>query len=140
MLAVLPVIAAAQTTPDFSPAEKLINDAIARKELPGAVLLVGRKSGTLYEKAFGRRAILPAPEPMTVDTIFDLASLSKSVGTTTCVIILIDRGKIDPHEKVATYLPEFGKHGKEAITVEDLLLHRGGLVPDNPARDYVDGP
>lgn len=140
VLTLLSVPALAQTRPDFSPAEKLINDAIARKELPGAVLLIGRKSGTIYEKAFGHRALLPAPEPMTTDTIFDLASLSKSVSTTTCVMILIDRGKIDPHQKVAAYLPEFGKHGKDAITVEDLLLHRGGLVPDNPAKDYEDGP
>jgi uncharacterized protein YbbC (DUF1343 family) len=77
---------------------------------------------------------------MTTDTIFDLASLSKSIGTTTCAMILIDRGKIDPQEKVATYFPEFGKNGKENITVEQLLLHRSGLLPDNPEKDYDDGP
>ncbi|MDB5322045.1 MAG: hypothetical protein JWN40_3676 [Phycisphaerales bacterium] len=140
LLALLPIVASAQAKPDFSEAEKSINAAIARNELPGAVLLIGRKSGTIYEKAFGRRALLPAPEAMTTDTIFDLASLSKSIGTTTCAMILIDRGKIDPQEKVATYFPEFGKHGKEAITVEHLLLHRGGLIPDNPEKDYLDGP
>src|SRR5205823_12251772 len=109
-------------TPNFSGAEALINAAIDRKELPGAVLLVGKKSGVIYEKAFGRRALLPAPEPMTTDTIFDLASLSKPIGTNTCATILIDRGRLDPHEKVAHYLPEFGKKGKEEITVEHLLL------------------
>jgi uncharacterized protein YbbC (DUF1343 family)/CubicO group peptidase (beta-lactamase class C family) len=140
LLALLPFIATAQPKPDFSEAERLINAAIDRKELPGAVLLIGRKSGTIYEKAFGRRALLPAPEAMTADTIFDLASLSKSIGTTTSVMILIDRGKIDPQAKVATYFPEFGKKGKEAITVEHLLLHRGGLIPDNPEKDYLDGP
>jgi uncharacterized protein YbbC (DUF1343 family) len=126
--------------PDFCGAEGLINAAIDRKELPGAVLLVGKKSGVIYEKAFGRRALLPAPEPMTSDTVFDLASLSKPIGTNTCSMILIDRGQLDPHEKVAHYLPEFGKKGKEEITVEHLLLHRSGLIPDNPAIDYAGGP
>lgn len=140
LLAILPVVSAAENKPDFSEAEKFINAAIARNETPGAVLLIGRKSGVIYEKAFGRRALLPAPEAMTTDTVFDLASLSKSIGTTTCAMILIDRGKIDPQEKVATYFPEFGKNGKEKITVEHLLLHRSGLLPDNPEKDYDEGP
>src|SRR6476646_8994026 len=113
LLAALPVFSAAQPKPDFSAAEAFINAAIARNETPGAVLLIGRKSGVINEKAFGRRALLPAPEAMTTDTIFDLASLTKSIGTTTCAMILIDRGKIDPQEKVATYFPEFAKNGKE---------------------------
>src|SRR3989454_627120 len=78
----------------FSGAESLIDAAIERKELPGAVLLVGKKSGVIYEKAFGRRALQPAPEPMTTETLFDLASLSKPIGTNTCAMILIDRGQI----------------------------------------------
>lgn len=146
LLALLICIASASIAPadppkpDFSAVDTLINAAIARKELPGAALLIGRKSGAIYEKAYGNRALQPAVEPMTTDTIFDLASLSKPISTATCVIILIDRGKIDPKEKVAKYLPEFGKNGKEAITVEHLLLHRGGLIPDNPESDYLEGP
>src|SRR4051795_9875464 len=93
-LLALPV-AADPPAPDFSAADALINAAIERKELPGAVLLVGRKSGVVYEKAYGNRALLPSPEPMTADTIFDLASLSKPIGTATSIMILIDRGKID---------------------------------------------
>jgi uncharacterized protein YbbC (DUF1343 family) len=131
---------AAQPTPDFSAADAAITNAIAKKNCPGAVLVVGRTSGIVYEKAYGNRAVQPAPEPMTADTIFDCASLSKPVGTNTSVMILIDRGQIDPKAKVAQYLPEFGKNGKEAITVEHLLLHRGGLTPDNAAKDYEDGP
>ena len=141
LLCVIALPAAADPPkPDFSATDALINAAIERKELPGAVLLIGRKAGAIYEKAYGNRALQPAPEAMTTDTIFDLASLSKPISTATCVMILIDRGKIDPLEKVAKYLPEFGKNGKEAITVEHLLLHRAGLIPDNPAKDYTDGP
>jgi uncharacterized protein YbbC (DUF1343 family) len=131
---------AQEAKPDFSAADEAINDAVAKKNCPGAVLLVGRKSGIVYEKAYGNRAVQPQVEAMTTDTIFDLASLSKPVGTNTSIMILIDRGQIDPKEKVAHYLPEFGKKGKEEITVEQLLLHRGGLTPDNNEKDYEDGP
>src|SRR4051794_26675534 len=140
VLLLLPTLAFAQPVPDLSQADAAINAAIEKKNCPGAVLLVGRTSGVLYEKAYGNRAVQPAAEAMTPDTIFDLASLSKPVGTNTSVMILIDRGQIDPKEKVAHYLPEFGKNGKEAITVEHLLLHRGGLTPDNDEKDYRDGP
>src|SRR5205085_3759664 len=105
----------AQGQPDFSKADEAIDAAVAKKDAPGAVLLVGRKSGIVYEKAYGNRAVQPQAEAMTPDTIFDMASLSKPVGTTTSVMILIDRGQIDPKEKVARYLPEFGKKGKEEI-------------------------
>jgi uncharacterized protein YbbC (DUF1343 family)/CubicO group peptidase (beta-lactamase class C family) len=125
---------------DLPEAERLIGQAIERGDAPGAVLLVGRRDGVVYQKAFGNRAVQPATEGMMVDTIFDLASLSKPIGTATSVLILIDRGKIDPKEKVAKYLPEFGKKGKEEITVEHLLLHCGGLIPDNDEKDYADGP
>jgi uncharacterized protein YbbC (DUF1343 family)/CubicO group peptidase (beta-lactamase class C family) len=125
---------------DFSKAESLINGAIERGEAPGAVLLVGRRGGVVYQKGFGNRAVQPQKEAMTGDTIFDLASLSKPVGTATSVMILIDRGLVDPREKVAKYLPGFGNNGKEKITVEQLLLHRGGLIPDNSIKDYADGP
>src|SRR3954470_4622720 len=79
---------------DFAAADKLIEAAIERKEIPGAVLLVGRKSGVIYEKAYGNRAVQPTAEPMTADTIFDIASLTKCVATTSAVMILIDRGKV----------------------------------------------
>src|SRR5687768_7115786 len=130
----------AATPPDFSKAESLITQAISRAEAPGAVLLVGRRSGVVHHKAFGHRAVQPDKESMTPDTLFDVASLSKPVGCATSVMILIDRGLIDPKETVAKYLPGFGNNGKEKITVEHLLLHRGGLIPDNPLKDYLDGP
>lgn len=111
--------------------------SIERKETPGAVVLVARKGRIVYRKAFGHRAIEPQREPMTVDTIFDLASLTKVVATATSIMILVERGKISLADPVALYIPEFGKFGKERITVEQLMTHRAGLVPDNEIADYV---
>lgn len=124
---------------DFRGIDAAAGRAIAARELPGAVVLVGRGDAIAYERAYGSRSLKPTTRPMEPDTIFDLASLSKSVATATSVLILADRGRIDLDEKVATYLPEFGNHGKEAITVEQLLLHHGGLIADNPQSDFDDG-
>lgn len=131
------VLCASAHAYDFSAADRAIEEAIAAKQCPGAVLLVGKGEEILYQKSFGHRALLPAPVAMTDDTIFDMASLTKPIACATSVLILADRGKIDLKRPVATYLPEFGNNGKESITVEDLLVHRGGLVPDNPMADYV---
>lgn len=120
--------------------DALINDAIEKKQLPGAVLLVGKGDEIVYRKAYGNRAVEPTVEPMTEDTIFDLASMSKSIGTATSIMILAERGKVDVHAPVAKYLPEFASNGKEKVTIEQLLLHRGGLVADNPMKDYTDDP
>ena len=76
---------------------------------------------------------------MTTDTVFDLASITKPVATATSIMVLIEQGRMRLQDRVAQYLPEFGQKGKEAITVEDLLLHQGGLIPDNPLADYLDG-
>jgi len=111
--------------------------SIERKETPGAVVLVARKGRIVYRKAFGDRAIEPKREAMTVDTIFDLASLTKIVATATSMMILVERGKVSLADPVALYIPEFGKHGKERITVEQLMTHRAGLPPDNEIADYV---
>ncbi|MFT3786828.1 MAG: serine hydrolase domain-containing protein [Tepidisphaeraceae bacterium] len=125
---------------DFSPCDAAVARAVEEKKCPGAVLLVGRGDQVLYLKAYANRAVEPTPVAMTTDTIFDLASLSKSIGCATSVLVLADRGKIDLDATVATYLPEFGNHGKETITVKDLLAHVGGLVPDNPMADYAGTP
>ena len=93
-----------------------------------------------YAKAFGHRAVEPAAEPMTRDTIFDMASLTKPVATATSVMILIEQGKLRLDDRLGTLLPEFDNHGKGAITVEQLLRHRSGLIADNPLGDYADGP
>jgi len=72
----------------------LVEQAIADKKLPGAVVLVGRGDRVVYERAIGRRAVEPAPEPMTLDTIFDVASLTKVIATTTSVMKLVEDGRV----------------------------------------------
>src|SRR5438105_586737 len=86
----------------LAPIASLVNDAIARRELPGAVVLIGRGDAVVYHAAFGRRAVEP-PEPMTEDTIFDLASLTKVVATTPSVMHLVEEGKIRLADPVARF-------------------------------------
>ncbi|HSE36227.1 MAG TPA: exo-beta-N-acetylmuramidase NamZ domain-containing protein [Blastocatellia bacterium] len=117
--------------------DEAVRESIARKETPGAVVLVARKGRVVYRKAFGDRAIEPKREAMTVDTIFDLASLTKIVATATSIMILVERGKVSLADPVARYIPEFAKYGKERATVEQLMTHRAGFVPDNEIADYV---
>ncbi len=121
-------------------ADRAIQAAIDEGKIPGAVLLVGRGSDVVYRKAYGNRAVQPAKVAMTEDTIFDLASVSKLVGCASSVMLLAERGQICLGDRVAAYIPEFGNNGKQVITIEQLLLHRGGLIPDNHLREYADGP
>ena len=110
--------------------EPLVREAIAEKKLPGAVVLVGRGDRILYQKAIGNRALVPSTEPMTLDTIFDLASLTKVVATTTSVMILVEQGRIRLSDRVSSYIPGFERYGKADITIRHLLTHVSGLRPD----------
>jgi uncharacterized protein YbbC (DUF1343 family)/CubicO group peptidase (beta-lactamase class C family) len=119
--------------------EPIVREAIGEKKLPGAVVLVGRGDRIIYQKAIGRRAIEPTPEPMTLDTIFDLASLTKVVATTTSVMILVEQAKIRLSDRVATYIPGFERYGKGDITIRHLLTHVSGLRPDVDLADVWTG-
>ena len=110
--------------------EPLVAEAIAEKKLPGAVVLVGHRDRVLYQKAFGNRALVPNLEPMTIDTIFDLASLTKVVATTTSVMMLVEDGRIRLSDRVSVYITGFERYGKGDITVRHLLTHVSGLRPD----------
>jgi len=134
-----PVQAAQPQTPSFELIETVVKQGIKDGKLPGAVVVIADHDKVLYRRAFGNRQIEPVAELMTLDTVFDLASLTKPIATTTSVMKLIDEGKLSPRANVSEYLPAFGKHGKDLITVEDLLLHVGGLIPDNSLNDYRDG-
>jgi uncharacterized protein YbbC (DUF1343 family)/CubicO group peptidase (beta-lactamase class C family) len=112
-----------------------IADAIARKELPGAVVLVGRHGKVVWRKAYGARALEPQREAMSTNTIFDLASLTKVVATTTSVMILIEQGKIRLSDPVVQFIPEMKGEGRDAITIEQLLTHMTGFAPDFDLRD-----
>src|SRR5687768_4361033 len=105
----------------------LVDADIKAKRLPGVVVLVGHGEKVVYQKAFGNRALVPASEPMTTDTIFDVASLTKVVATTTSVMILVEEGKIRLSDRVASFIPGFERYGKENITVRHLLTHMSGL-------------
>ena len=110
--------------------DDVVREAIAAKKLPGAVVVVGRGDTIVWRKAYGDRAVRPSPEPMTLDTIFDMASLTKVVATTPAVMKLVEDGKIRLTDPVASFIPEFGKYGKDRVTVRDLLTHTSGLRPD----------
>ena len=108
----------------------LVKAAIEQKQLPGAVVVVGRGDQIYYQQAFGNRALTPGREPMTLDTVFDVASLTKVIATTTAVMVLVEDGKIRLNDRVATHIPGFERYGKGEITVRHLLTHVSGLRPD----------
>ena len=110
--------------------DALVEQAIAAKQMPGAVVVVGRGDTVVYEKAFGQRATAPLAEPMTVDTVFDLASLTKVVATTTAVMHLVERGTLRLTDPVASWVPGFERYGKSDVTIRHLLTHVSGLRPD----------
>ena len=119
--------------------EPVIQKDIADKKLPGAVVVVGRGDQVVWQKAIGNRALVPAVEPMTADTIFDVASLTKVVATTTAAMILIEEGRIRLNDRVATYIPGFERYNKGDITVRHLMTHMGGLRPDVDLGDMWTG-
>ncbi|MGC2368081.1 MAG: serine hydrolase [Candidatus Sulfotelmatobacter sp.] len=110
--------------------DRVIEQAIHDGNIPGAVLLVGHNGRVIYRKAYGNRALEPRREPMTLDTIFDLASLTKVIATTTAVMQLVEEGKVRLNDPVAKYLPEFAQNGKDDVTLRQLLTHYSGLAPD----------
>ena len=110
--------------------DPIINDAIEQQQIPGAVLIVGHNGQVVYRKAYGSRAIIPHREAMAVDTIFDCASLTKVVVTTTALMQLWEQGKFRTADPVAKYLPEFAQNGKQDITIRQLLVHYSGLPKD----------
>ena len=107
--------------------DKIVQDSIHDGEVPGAVLLVCHDGQIVYRKAFGHRSLEPRQELMTADTIFDIASLTKAVATTTAVMQLEEKGKIRVNDVVAKYIPEFAQDGKGEITIRELLTHFSGL-------------
>jgi uncharacterized protein YbbC (DUF1343 family)/CubicO group peptidase (beta-lactamase class C family) len=113
----------------LSVADSIIQETIDKHEIPGAVLLVGHDGQVVYRKAYGMRSLEPARSPMTVATIFDMASLTKVVATTTAVMQLVEEGKVRLNDSVAKYIPEFAQNGKNDIAVRDLMTHYSGLPP-----------
>jgi uncharacterized protein YbbC (DUF1343 family)/CubicO group peptidase (beta-lactamase class C family) len=116
-----------------------VREAIGREELPGAVVLAARRGRIAFRRAYGSRAILPQREPMTEDTVFDAASLTKVVATATSIMILVERGQIRLTDSISRFIPEIRSEEKERITVEHLLTHRSGYAPDFDLREQWTG-
>jgi uncharacterized protein YbbC (DUF1343 family) len=109
--------------------DEQIGQAVHTGLIPGAVLVIGHNGAVVYRKAYGERALIPKREPMTVDTMFDAASLTKVIATTPSVMKLFEQGKIRIDDPVTKYLPEF-QDGHSDITIRDLMTHFSGLRPD----------
>lgn len=110
----------------------LVEDAIRSGATPGAVVEIGHDGRIVYRRAFGNRTLLPHPSPMTLNTRFDLASLTKVIATTPAIMQLFEQGRVRLDDPVQTYWPAFGANGKQDITVRELLTHYSGLPPDLP--------
>lgn len=124
-----PLFAANFRAEKLAEMDAAINEAIAAHKCPGGVLWL-EHNGEVYKKAYGHRALVPVEEPMTEDTIFDAASLTKVTATTPAMMLLIERGKVKLDEFVHIYIPGFTGEGRETITVRELMTHTSGLRED----------
>ena len=122
---------AAQTFSGSKALDDAVNLAIQQGQLPGAVLIVGHNGQIVHRKAYGRRALVPVAEPMTTDTLFDIASLTKVVATTPALMKLFEQGKFRLNDKITDFIPEF-QGGHSDVTIRNLFTHFSGLAPDVP--------
>ena len=116
--------------------DRVVADGIRRGNMPGCVVLVQHEGQEVFFKAYGNRQLKPNQIPMTKETVFDLASLTKPIATATSIMLLVEQGKLQLNASASKYLPDFKGHGKENITIQQLLTHQGGLIPDNSIKDY----
>ncbi len=116
----------------------LVAQSMKRGDLPGCVVLVMRHGQIVFYRAYGHRQLEPECLPMAKDTVFDLASLTKPVATATSILLLVERGQIRLGDKYADYVPQFRGGGKDEITIEQMLTHQAGFVPDSPLAEYDD--
>jgi len=136
-ITLLPAISVAQPA-DFTDVEAAAKDAIASGDIPGVVVLVGRDDEILYHRAWGLRAVVPQPLPMLPDTIFDIASLTKPLGTTLAVMSLVERGAIKLDAPLGRYLKEFRPAAFSQVTIRRILTHSAGF-PGIPAAGTLTG-
>src|SRR5215218_4012300 len=138
-LPVAPPAAVGMNPAKLASIDALIEKDIAEKKLPGAVVIVGHKGKIVYRKAFGNRALLPTVEKMTLDTIFDAASLTKVVATTTSVMILVEQGKLRLSDRIGQFIPEIEDENAKKVTIQQLLTHVSGYAPDFDLREKWTG-
>ncbi len=123
-------------TDRLAPIDRALADGIAHRQLAGAVVAVGRSDGIDFLRAAGDRSISPVRVPMTIDTVFDLASLTKPIATAFSVMALVDDGLLALDDPLTKWLPDSAASG---VTLRHCLLHTAGFVPDNDLADYQDG-
>jgi uncharacterized protein YbbC (DUF1343 family) len=123
----------------FKSVDSIVEKAVSEGNIPGAVLIIGHDGKVVHRKAFGSRSLEPVREPMTIDTVFDLASLTKCIATATSVMKLVEEGRIRLGDSISTYLPDFAQNGKKDITIRDLLTHYSGLPPDLDLKSQWEG-
>jgi len=119
--------------------DALVHADIAAKKMPGAVVLVGHKGKIVFRKAYGNRSLVPTVEKMTVDTIFDVASLTKPVATATSIMILVEQGILRLNDTVGKYIPEIQDEQAKRVTIQQLLTHTAGYAPDFDLREKWTG-
>ena len=112
--------------------ERAFNEAVEKGVIPGATVVVRRGADVAFEGAFGFRSIEPTRSPAKIDTVYDLSSLTKAIATTVAVMILARDGKFRLDDRVTRFFPNFGVHGKSAITFRHLLAHCSGLPAWRP--------
>ncbi len=136
----LPVVAPSEVGMDAATLERidaLVEEAIADGQTPGAVVAIGRGNKLAFLRAYGDRQTEPTVEKATVDTLYDLASVTKVASTAIGIAILVERGQLSYDDKIAKFFPEFAQNGKENVTTRDCLTHVSGLTPDNNISDYI---
>ena len=119
--------------------DALVEADIAAKKLPGAVVLIGHKGKIVFRKAYGNRSLVPTVEKMTVDTIFDLASLTKPIATATSIMILVEQGKLRLNDTIGMYIPDIDDAVAKKVTIQQLLTHTSGYAPDFDLREKWTG-
>ena len=122
----------------FAAVDSIIDASISDSAFPGAVLLIQKNGKIIHEKAYGYYTYDSVSGRVSVNTMYDLASLTKVTATTTAAMICYDRGLFGLDDKVEKYLPAFGVKGKENVTIRNLLVHDSGLRPDIPSYKAFD--
>jgi len=137
------IVGCQKTKPGFTETQAckiqaLVESEIDKGSFPGAVVLAGQDQTILFYEAFGNQVIEPESRPMTKDTVFDLASLTKPLVTAPSVMVLVDQSKIDPNDTVAAFLPAFACEGKDTVQIRHLLTHTSGLPAYTSAKSLED--
>lgn len=123
----------------FAPVEESIQSMVAAGDIPGAVVLIGQGDQILYQRAFGSRTLVPHPVPMTLDAVFDIASLTKPLGTTLAVMSLVERGAVKLDAPLGRYVKEFRGAAFEGVTIRRLLTHSAGMTISPKDSDLAGG-